>query len=105
MSAENKLNAFLQADKAPARDPAFVARLEERMARIRFGARLRWHAVIAIAVSAILYGLLKASGLNAVNSAAQFATDMAGTPGLALAAIIVTAAVFLPRILPTNLIR
>jgi len=105
MSAENKLNAFLQADAAPARDPAFMADLEGRMARIRFAAQLRRNGIIAIAATAILFGLVKASGLSLVGAAAQFASDMAGTPGLALAALIVAAAVLLPRVIGGNLIR
>ena len=102
MRAENKLNAFLQADAAPARDPAFMADLEGRMARIRFAAQLRRNGIIAIAATAILFGLVKASGLSLVGAAAQFAADMAGTPGLALAALIVAVAVWLPRILPRS---
>ncbi|PIW30176.1 MAG: hypothetical protein COW29_04615 [Rhodobacterales bacterium CG15_BIG_FIL_POST_REV_8_21_14_020_59_13] len=102
MSAENKLNAFLQADAAPDRDPVFMAALEERMARIRLHARLRRHAVLAIAASAVVFGLIKASGLSMVGAVAQFAADLAATPGLALAGLIVAGAMLLPRILPGN---
>lgn len=105
MSAENRLNAFLQADAAPEHDVAFLARLEERMARIRLLMRLRRNAVIAVAISAVVFGLIKTSGLSLVGAAAQFTTEMAATPGLAVAALIVAAAVLLPRILPGNLIR
>lgn len=105
MSAEDRLNAFLQADHVAERDLVFLARLEERMARTRLHARLRHLGIIAIAVSAIVFGLMKASGFDLISSASRFAVDLAATPGLALAALIVAAAVLLPRILPGNLIR
>ncbi|MBI1236811.1 MAG: hypothetical protein GC188_09035 [Alphaproteobacteria bacterium] len=102
MSAENKLNAFLQADAAPQRDPVFMAALEERMARIRLHARLRRHAFLAIAASAVFFGLIKASGHTLIGAAAQFAAEMATTPGLSIAGLIVAGAVLLPRILPRS---
>lgn len=100
MSAENKLNAFLQADRVAERDLVFLARLEERMARIRLRARLLHLAITALAVSAIVYGLMKASGFDLLGAASRFVINLAATPGLAVAALIVAAAVLLPRILP-----
>jgi hypothetical protein len=105
MTANDKLSAFLAADQAPAFDPAFIAQLEDRMARLRLLGQLRRTAVWAIAIAAIGYGLYAASGLSVLADAFGFAGDIARSPALMLAAITVAAGIWLPRFLPRRLVR
>lgn len=105
MTANDKLTAFLAADQAPAFDPAFMAELEERMARRRLLDQLRRTAIGAIAIAAIGYGLYAASGLSVLAEAFQFVGEIARTPALMLAAVTVAAGVWLPRFLPRQLLR
>lgn len=105
MSPNDKLTSFLMADQAPAFDPGFIASLEERMARTRLFARLRQLAVLAIAIGAVCFGLAAASGPQAIATALSGLVGLIETPGLLLAAVIVAAGVYLPRILPRALMR
>ncbi|MEE2524747.1 hypothetical protein V0U79_00080 [Hyphobacterium sp. HN65] len=105
MSPNEKLTSFLMADQAPAFDPGFIAGLEERMARDRLLSRLWQLAVLAIAIGAVCFGLAMASGPQVLATAFSGMDGVIETPGLLLAAIIVAAGVYLPRILPRALIR
>ncbi|WP_420432893.1 hypothetical protein [Hyphobacterium sp.] len=105
MTANDKLTAFLAADQAPAFDPAFIARLDERMARVRLFERLRRTAAGAMAATAIGYGLYAASGPSLLAEAFGFAGELVRTPGLMLAAVTVIAGMWLPRWLPRRLVR
>jgi hypothetical protein len=102
MSANDKLMAFLAADAAPARDFAFMAGVEERMARIRLFRQARRVSALSLAIAFILFGLVSAAGLTPVEAATGLLTDLAATPGLALAAGIVALALWLPRLLPSR---
>ncbi|WP_421786986.1 hypothetical protein [Hyphobacterium sp.] len=105
MTANDKLTAYLEADRAPDFDAAFMARLDERMARIRLFQRLQRIAAGAIAIAAIGYGLYAASGPAIISDALGFAGEVARMPALMLTAAIVAAGIWLPRFLPWRLIR
>lgn len=98
MSAEDKLKAFLAADEAPAVDPVFIAELNQRMAQVRLRDQLAIFAAIAIAIGAVVYGLMLAAGPLVAQTLGGLVTDFAGTPGLAIAAFTVAAGIYLPRL-------
>ncbi|WP_421791336.1 hypothetical protein [Hyphobacterium sp.] len=99
MNAEDKLKAFLKADEAPAADPVFMAEMTQRMARFRMRSQLAVFAALAIAIGAVVYGLMMAAGPLVGQTLGPLLTDFAGTPGLALAAFTVAAGIYLPRLL------
>jgi len=103
MTMDDKLQAFLAKDRVPSSDPAFMARLDESMARIRLWSQMRASAAFAIAIAAVAFGLYRAVGPQAFTWLNDFTLAMTGTPGLALAAIIVAAALYLPRLLQGRL--
>jgi hypothetical protein len=103
MNKEDKLGVFLASDQAPAADPAFMARLDHRMARIRLWTQIRSSAVLAIAIAAVAFGLNRAAGTHLFSWINDLVLGLTSVPGLALATIIVVAAMYLPRILPGHL--
>lgn len=103
MTMDDKLQAFLDADRAPSSDPAFMAQLDESMARIRLWSQIRTSAAFAIAIAAVAFGLYRAVSPNAWTWLNDFALAATGTPGLALAVIIVAAGLYLPRLLQGRL--
>jgi hypothetical protein len=99
MTKDDKLQAFLDADRAPSSDPGFMAQLDERMARIRLWSQFRASAAFAIAIAAVAFGLYRAVSPQAWTWLNDFTLAATGTPGLALAAIVVAAGLYLPRLL------
>lgn len=98
MNGDAKLKAFLAAGDAPAADPVFIADLAQRMARVRLREQLAVFAAVAIAIGAVIYGLMLAAGPLVGRTLSGLLADFAGTPGLAAAAFIVAAGLYLPRL-------
>lgn len=103
MTMDDKLQAFLDADRAPASDPGFMAQLDERMARIRLWAQIRASAAFAIAIAAIAFGVYRAVSPHAWTWLNDFTLATTATPGLALAVLIVAVGLYLPRLLQGRL--
>lgn len=89
MTPDDKLQAFLAADAAPASDPAFAARVAEAVARRRLRTALGWSAGLALALTLFAWALAPVMA---------DVLPVLSTQGLPLAALVVVLGALSPRI-------